>query len=60
MNWLGYNYAHDVKLPGAARGRVGFFMYPNAEIAEQGRVSRIDSLDPENFRYAITAREIIV
>jgi len=60
MNWLAYNYAHDVKLPGAARGPVGFFMYPNAEVAEMGRVSRIDSLDPENFRYTITAREIIV
>jgi transglutaminase-like putative cysteine protease len=60
MNWLAYNTAHDVKLPGAARGPVGFFMYPNAEVPEQGKVSRIDSLDPENFRYAITSREILV
>jgi transglutaminase-like putative cysteine protease len=60
MNWLAYNYAHDVKLPGAVRGPVGFFMYPNAEVADQGRVSRIDSLDPENFRYTITSREILV
>ena len=52
--------AHDVKLPGAVRGPVGFFMYPNAEVAEQGKVSRIDSLDPENFRYTITSREILV
>jgi transglutaminase-like putative cysteine protease len=60
MNWLAYNYAHDVRLPGAARGPVGFFMYPNAEVAEQGKVSRIDSLDPENFRYTIASREILV
>jgi hypothetical protein len=60
MNWLAYNYAHDVRLPGAARGPVGFFMYPNAEVAGQGKVSRIDSLDPENFRYTITSREILV
>jgi transglutaminase-like putative cysteine protease len=60
MNWLAYNYAHDVRLPGAARGPVGFFMYPNAEVAEQGRMSRVDSLDPENFRYTITSREILV
>ena len=60
MNWLAYNYAHDVKLPGAARGPVGFFMYPNAEVTEQGKVARVDSLDPENFRYTITSREIIV
>ena len=60
MNWLAYNYAHDVRLPGAARGPVGFFMYPNADVAERGKVSRIDSLDPENFRYTITSREILV
>lgn len=60
MNWLAYNYAHDVKLPGAARGPVGFFMYPNAEVVGQGKVSRIDSLDPENFRYTITSRELLV
>ena len=60
MNWLAYNYAHDVRLPGAQRGPVGFFMYPNAEVVERGRVSRIDSLDPENFRYTITSREILV
>jgi transglutaminase-like putative cysteine protease len=60
MNWLAYNTAHDVRLPGAARGPVGFFMYPNAEAIEQGKVARIDSLDPENFRYSITSREILV
>jgi transglutaminase-like putative cysteine protease len=60
MNWLAYNYAHDVRLPGEATGKVGFFMYPNAEVAAQGKVERMDSLDPENFKYTITAREIIV
>lgn len=54
MNWLAYNYAHDVALPGAARGKVGFFMYPNAE-TEQGR---LDSLDPDAFKYTMTAREV--
>lgn len=60
MNWLGYNYAHDVALPGATKGPVGFFMYPNGETTEQGRVTRLDSLDPDNFMYKITAREILV
>ena len=60
MNWLAYNYAHDVSLPGAARDPVGYFMYPNAEVVEIGRATRVDSLDPENFRYTITAREILV
>ncbi|MBS1217543.1 MAG: hypothetical protein H6R21_676 [Proteobacteria bacterium] len=54
MNWLAYNYAHDVTLPGATRGKVGFFMYPNAETAQ----GRLDSLDPDSFKYTITARAV--
>lgn len=54
MNWLAYNYAHDVALPGATRGKVAFFMYPQCETAD----GRLDSLDPDNFKYQITAREI--
>ncbi len=54
MNWLAYNYAHDLDLPGSSRGKIGFFMYPNGETAQ----GRIDSLDPDGFRYSITAREI--
>lgn len=60
MNWLAYNYAHDLQLPGAQKGPVGFFMYPNGEAVEQGKLTRIDSLDPDNFMYKITAREILV
>ena len=54
MNWLGYNYAHDLSLPGSTRGKVAFFMYPQSETAE----GRLDSLDPDNFRYRISAKEI--
>jgi len=54
MNWLAYNFAHDVALPGATKGTVPFFMYPQCETAE----GRLDSLDPDNFKYRITAREI--
>ena len=54
MNWMAYNFAHDVALPGSAAGPVGFLMYPHAETAD----GRIDSLDPDNFRYEITAREL--
>jgi len=54
-NWLAYNTAHDVALPNATQGgRLGFLMYPQAETAN----GRLDSLDPDNFKYAITAREI--
>jgi transglutaminase-like putative cysteine protease len=54
MNWLAYNYAHDLALPNSSRGKVAFLMYPQSETAE----GRLDSLDPDNFRYAISTREI--
>jgi transglutaminase-like putative cysteine protease len=54
MNWLAYNEAHDVKLPGSNGPAVGFLMYPNAETAK----GRLDSLDPDGFKYTITAREL--
>jgi hypothetical protein len=54
MNWMAYNFAHDVALPGSAHARVGFLMYPQAETADR----RLDCLDAENFRYEITSREI--
>jgi len=54
MNWLAYNEAHDVKLPGSTGPAVGFLMYPQAETGSE----RLDSLDPDNFKYTITAREI--
>ena len=53
MNWIAYNFSHDVKLPGAVGGEIAFFMYPQGETAG----GRIDPLDPERFRYDITARE---
>ena len=53
MNWVAYNFAHDVALPGSAGAAVGFLMYPQAETAD----GRIDSLDPDNFKYEIAARE---
>jgi transglutaminase-like putative cysteine protease len=54
MNWIAYNDAHDVVLPGSTGKPLPFLMYPQAEV---GGVRR-DSLDPQQFRYAITAREI--
>ena len=54
MNWLAYNEAADVKLPGSNGPAVPFLMYPQGEISGQ----RLDSLDPDNFKYTITAREI--
>jgi len=54
MNWIAYNFAHDVALPGSTRAPLGFLMYPQAETKE----GRVDSLDPDNFKYEITSREI--
>jgi transglutaminase-like putative cysteine protease len=54
MNWLAYNYAHDLALPGSTGGALAFLMYPQAET---GAV-RLDCLDPDTFRYTIQSREI--
>jgi hypothetical protein len=54
MNWLAYNYAHDVKLPSSAEPPLPFLMYPQAETAE----GRKDSLEPAAFKYQITSREV--
>jgi transglutaminase-like putative cysteine protease len=54
MNWLPYNYAHDIRLPHSNGPEVGFLMYPQLETAN----GRRDSLDPKNFKYTITAKEI--
>ena len=54
MNWMAFNFAHDVALPTSAGAPVGFLMYPQAETTD----GRLDSLDPDNFRYEITSREM--
>jgi transglutaminase-like putative cysteine protease len=54
-NWLGYNTAHDVALPGSTGPKPGFLMYPQAET----RGERCDCHDPDTFKYRITAREIV-
>ena len=53
-NWMGYNSASDITLPGARQGKLGFFMYPQAETGGAAR----DPYDPDSFAYQITAREI--
>jgi transglutaminase-like putative cysteine protease len=53
-NWLAYNTAHDVALPGSKGPKLGFFMYPNGENAK----GRMDQLDPDHFKYIINAREL--
>jgi len=54
MNWMAYNFGHDVALPGSSGAPVGFLMYPQAETPD----GRLDSLDADNFKYEITSKEI--
>jgi transglutaminase-like putative cysteine protease len=54
MNWMAYNFAHDVALPRSTGSPLGFLMYPHAETSG----GRLDSLDPDNFKYEIMSREI--
>jgi len=54
-NWIAYNTAHDVRLPGSAgKGSLPFLMYPQGENAS----GAFDSLTPDSFRYTIAAKEI--
>jgi transglutaminase-like putative cysteine protease len=54
MNWLAYNMGHDIRLPHSSGPTLPYLMYPNAETGGE----RLDSLDPDGFKYAITAREL--
>jgi transglutaminase-like putative cysteine protease len=53
-NWVAFNVAHDVKLPGSKEPAIPFLMYPQAE----NKAGFLDSLDPDKFKYKITAREL--
>ncbi len=53
-NWVAYNTAHDVVLPGTRGPKIGFFMYP---VGEDDR-GRFDSYAPDDFKYQISAREM--
>ena len=54
MNWMAYNFGHDVELPGSSLAPLPFFLYPQAHTAE----GTLDPLDPKTFEYEITAREL--
>lgn len=54
-NWMAYSTAHDVRLPGeGGQATLPFLMYPQGRNAS----GRFDEYAPDNFRYAISAREI--
>ncbi len=53
-NWVAFNDAHDVTLPGSNQPPIAFLMYPQAENGN----GFLDSLDPDKFKYSITARQL--
>jgi transglutaminase-like putative cysteine protease len=53
IEWMAYNSAQDVVLPGSTRGALAYFMHPQCET---GHI-RVDTLNPDAFRYEITVRE---
>ncbi len=54
MNWLAYNTAHDVVLPNS-KIKIPYFMYPNGVTGQK----ILDQLEPDSFRYKITARQML-
>ena len=54
MNWVAYNMGHDIQLPGSSGPKLPYLMYPNGETGG----TRLDPLDPDVFKYSITARRI--
>lgn len=54
-NWVGWNTAHDITLPGSgAKSTLPFLMYPQGQNAS----GRFDELAPDSFKYVISAREL--
>jgi transglutaminase-like putative cysteine protease len=54
MNWVAYNFASDVELPGETGAPLPFLMYTQAETGG----AKLDPYDPEHFQYEITTKEI--
>jgi transglutaminase-like putative cysteine protease len=54
MNWLAYNMGHDIALPGSKGPKLPYLMYPNGETGNE----RLDQLDPDAFKYTMTAQEL--
>jgi transglutaminase-like putative cysteine protease len=55
MNWIAYNFEHDVALPGRSGKALPFFMYPQGDSGG----AALDSLDPDAFKYTIRTAEIV-
>ena len=54
MNWMAYNYGHDVALPGSKGAPVQLL---HVSAGRDGR-GTARSLDADSFKYQITAKEL--
>ena len=54
MNWLAYNMGHDIVLPQSRGPKLPYLMYPNGETGGE----RLDQLEPDSFKYVISARAL--
>lgn len=56
MNWIGYNSATGIVLPGngSPKPDFSFLMYPSARTSQ----GQVPCLDPARFHYEITSREL--
>jgi len=53
-NWMAYNVAHDLRLPGSSGPQIGFLMYPQGESGG----AWLDCIDADAFKYIIKSREL--
>jgi transglutaminase-like putative cysteine protease len=54
MNWVAFNSARDFALPGSAQENLNYLMYPRMLTEKVQK----DGIDPDQFKYTITAKEI--
>jgi transglutaminase-like putative cysteine protease len=55
MNWVGFNMARDFNL-GSGGGDIPYLMYPYARVADKV----LDGRSPEDFKFTLTSKEVIV
>ncbi|MDQ1901533.1 transglutaminase family protein [Paracoccus sp. WLY502] len=53
-NWVAFNSASDLTLPGGAGGTLPFLMYPQGQVGSD----RLDELDAKSFAYEMTATAV--
>ena len=59
MNWVGYNSATDIELPGHGVAQTGL-RFPDVSLRASPRPGQCPCLDPARFHYEITSREITI